>query len=205
MWDEILQTTIPYGRNVSCITFSDAHEIDQYDRAFTMMCMPSNTLANLRTSMETGAYFSIARYARADLGEDFVGVGAVPKVTSLNVDQNNDRISFKGENYTNIKWISNGVVIKQGVDATSLDLDECADELGCYVRFTMTGPGGILYSQAFPISAPGFAIEKRTVVPTVDVPLFLRAFSNTFSALLGWTPPIILIRWLLWGRVWWVY
>lgn len=205
LWDEILMTTIPYGRNVSCIAFSDAHHIDQYDRAFTMMCMPSNSVENLRTSMETGAYFSIGRYARADLGEEFVGEGPVPSVTSLDVNQDTDTISFAGENYDNVKWISNGVVIAEGAGKTSLDLNDYEDVLGCYVRFTITGPGGILYSQAFPIKAPGFEITKRTLVPTIDVAMFLRGTVNTLSALLGWTPPILLLRWLLWGRVWWIY
>ena len=205
LWDEILKVTIPYGRNVSCITFTDGHHIDEYDRAFTMMCMPENSVAALRTCLETGAYFSIGRYARADLGEDFVGEGAPPKVTRLNVDQDADSISFDAEEFDYVRWYSDGEIIAEGKDITSLDLDEYSDKLGCYVRFTLTGPGGILYSQAFPISAPDVPVEKIPVYPVIDGGSILRCISNFFSALLGWTPPVLLIRRLLWGRFWWIY
>ncbi len=205
LWDEVLKMTIPYGRNVSCITFSDGHLIDQYDRAFTMMCMPSNTVENLRTCLENGAYFSIGRHARADLGEDFVGVGPVPKVTRLNIDQDNDSISFNAEEFNYVRWYSDGEIIAEGENLTALDLDEYSDKIGCYVRFTLTGPGGILYSQAFPVTAPDIILEQKVIVPTFDMSVVMRALSNFFSAVLGWTPIVILIRWLLWGRVWWVY
>lgn len=205
LWDEILKLTIPNGRNVSCIAFSDGHHIDQYDRAFTYMCMPELTVDALRTSMETGAFFAIGRYARADLGEDFVGEGDPPIVTNLTVNQDEDSISFEAENFDCVRWYSDGNLIATGSDITELDLDDYDGKLGSYVRFTLTGEGGILYSQAFPITAPDIVIEKPVVVPTVDIGTFFRTLADTANLLLGWTPPMILIRWLLWGRVWWLY
>ncbi|MCQ2463502.1 MAG: hypothetical protein MJ177_08905 [Clostridia bacterium] len=205
LWDEILKLTIPNGRNVSCICFSDGHHIDQYDRAFTYMCMPSLTVDALRTSLETGAYFSIGRYARADLGEDFEGTGPVPLVRKLVVDQQEDCISFEAENFDRVRWYSDGELIAEGEDLTSFDLDDYADRLGCYVRFTLTGKGGIMYSQAFPITAPDIDIEKPLVVPTVDIGTFFRSLADSMNLILGWTPVMLLIRWLLWGRAWWLY
>ena len=124
LWDEILKVTIPYGRNVSCIAFTDGHHIDEYDRAFTMMCMPENSLSAFRTCLETGAYFSVGRYARADLGEEFVGEGAPPKVTKLHIDQEADSISFDAEEFDYVRWYSDGELIAEGKDITSLDLDD---------------------------------------------------------------------------------
>lgn len=205
LWDEILKVTIPYGRNVSCIAFTDGHHIDEYDRAFTMMCMPENSLSAFRTCLETGAYFSVGRYARADLGEEFVGEGAPPKVTKLHIDQEADSISFDAEEFDYVRWYSDGELIAEGKDITSLDLDDYSDRLGCYVRFTLTGKGGILYSQAFPITAPDIELQKIPVYPVVDASVFMRGFVNVFNFLFGLTPPMLLIRGLLWGRIWWVY
>lgn len=205
LWDEVLQKTIPHGRNVFCLTFSDGHVIDQYDRAFTYMLMPELTVDALRTSMETGAFFCAARYARATLGEDFEGTGNTPTVTKLNVDNSTDTISFKAKDFDCVRWYSDGELIAEGKSLTSLDLNDYEDKIGCYVRFTLTGNGGILYSQAFPVASPDVEIEKPLIVPTIDVSDGLRFLADTANLLLGWTPPMLLIRWLLWGRVWWLY
>ena len=202
LWDNVLQMTLPQGRNVSCIAFSDGHLIDEYDRAFTMMCMPENTVDELRTCMETGAWFSVGRYARKDLGEDFVGIGAPPAVSRITVDNENDTLSFEGSNYTYIKWISNGEVIKEGTDCTSLCLDDFTDEeLGMYVRFQITGDGGILYSQAFPVYCEDIVWES-VVVPTYDFSYFFRIFVEVFNVLFGRTFLVKFVREVLWGTSW---
>lgn len=205
LWDNVLKTTIPYGRNVFCVSFSDGHHIDQYDRAFTYMCMPELTVDALRTAMESGTFFSAARYARADLGEDFVGEGETPRVTNLVVDNSEDLITVEATDFDYVRWYSDGEIIAGGANLTSLDLNDFEDKLGCYVRFTLTGRGGILYSQAFPITAEGETIEKPLVVPTVDSPMFLRALADFSNLIFGLTPPMVLLRILLWGRFWWIY
>lgn len=180
LWDEVLQKTIPNGRNVSCITFSDSHALDQSDRAFTIMMEPENTLAALRTCLETGAYFGISRYARAELGTDFRGEGPTPLVTRITVDQNEDKITLTGENYNAVTWVSNGEIIATG---ESIDLNDHAD-LGCYVRAYLTGPGGICYTQAFVITAPD--IDWGTpYVPavTLDYSYFLRGLQTFLDEL----------------------
>lgn len=175
LWDEVLQKTIPNGRNVSCITFSDSHGLDQDDRAFTVMMEPENTVAALRTCLETGAYFGISRHALAELGESFEGSGPTPIVTRIAVDQSADKITLTGANYDEITWVSNGKIIATG---ESLDLNDYAD-LGCYVRAYLTGPGGICYTQAFVITAPD--IDWGTpYVPavTLDYSYFLRVLQT---------------------------
>ncbi len=202
LWDNILQLTLPQGRNVSGITFSDGHLIDEYDRAFTMMCMPENTVENLRTCMENGTWFSVARYARKDLGEEFVGTGDPPAVYSVTVDNDTDTVSFEGGEYDYIKWISNGKVIREGTDCTSLCLDDFTDEeLGMYVRFQITGDGGILYSQAFPVHCEDIVWES-VVVPTYDFSFFFRIFVDIFNIIFGRTILVTGIREILWGTSW---
>lgn len=202
LWDNLLQYTLPQGRNVSAITFSDGHLIDEYDRAFTMMCMPANTVEELRNCMESGAWFSVARYARKDLGEDFIGVGAPPAVTRISVNNETDTISFEGNGYNNIKWVSNGNVIAQGADCTSLCLNDYTDEeLGMYVRFQITGDGGILYSQAFPVQCDDIVWEAL-VVPTFDFSAITRFFVDLFNLILGKTLFVTTIREVLWGTSW---
>jgi uncharacterized protein YaiI (UPF0178 family) len=49
--------------------------------------LPEYSLKNLRTAMESGHFFAVARYAKNELGEDFKGEGAVPVVTALEVDE----------------------------------------------------------------------------------------------------------------------
>lgn len=179
LWDEVLQKTIPNGRNVSCITFSDSHGLDQDDRAFTIMMEPENTVEALKTCMETGAYFGVSRHAMAELGESFEGAGPTPVVTRIEVDQSADKITLTGSNYDNITWVSNGEIVATG---EAIALDDIGSDLGCYVRAYLTGPGGICYTQAFVITAPD--IDWGTpYVPavTLDYSYFLRVLQTVLD------------------------
>ena len=205
LWDNTLKLTLPYGRNVFCFCFSDGHHLDEYERGFTYMCMPELTNEALRTCMETGAFFSCSHFDRADLGDEFDGTGNdVPFVSCLNVNNDTDTVSFDAQNFDTVRWYSNGNLIAEGSDLTSLDLNKYEDEIGLYVRFTLTGPGGVLYSQAFPVSAEGEEVELPTVVPVHDLPKFFRICADVLNVLIGWTPPVLLIRRLLWGYLWWL-
>ncbi|NMP38054.1 MAG: hypothetical protein GX051_08060 [Clostridiales bacterium] len=59
LWDILLQKVVPTGRNVFAIATSDAHKTSVvYTAGYTLMCMESNTVENLRACMETGAFFA---------------------------------------------------------------------------------------------------------------------------------------------------
>lgn len=204
LWDNVLQMTLPYGRNVFAFTFSDGHHIDQYDRAFTYMCMPELTEKALRESMETGAFFSCSHYARADLGDDFNGEGKdTPYVSFIDVNNETDTISFNAKNFNYVRWYSDGKIIAQGENLTSIDLNEYEENVGCYIRFTLTGEGGILYSQAFPVKAEGEDTMLPTIIPTFDIPLMLRGLADSANFVTGWTVFMMVIRYFLWGEYWW--
>ena len=155
LWDELLKTLIPEGRTVFGFSNSDAHQVDQIDTAFMDFVLPEYSLANLRTAMETGTFFAVARYAKNELGEDFKGEGPVPAVTKIAVDDENEAITISGENCKAIEWIADGEIIKSeilekdGEITSTINLNDYADKISCYVRAQLKGNGGICMTQAF--------------------------------------------------------
>lgn len=182
LWDSLLKTLIPEGkRTVWGFANSDAHRVGEIDTAFMDFILPEYSISNLRKAMEQGTFFSFARYAKNELGEDFVGKGEAPKVVELNVDENNQTIAIKGINCKAIQWIADGKIIKEdklGVDSeieSVISLSDFSDEISCYVRAQLLGNGGILMTQPFicddgdmgrfinivPVKKPTTAKEKK--------------------------------------------
>lgn len=155
LWDELLKLLTPHGRKIFGFSNSDAHQVDQIDTAFMDFILPEYSLQNLRNAMETGTFFSIARYAKNELGEDFAGVGPCPRVTQITVDDDADTITLKGINCKEIDWIADGETIKtdtiekDGEIISTITLNEHADKISCYVRAQLKGAGGICLTQAF--------------------------------------------------------
>ena len=155
LWDELLKKLIPEGeRTVWGFANSDAHRVCEIDTAFMDFILPEYSLDNLRAAMENGAFFSLARYAKNELGEDFVGVGAMPGVTDVAVDEANQSITIKGTDADVIEWIADGEIIfsemaENGQIASKLDLTQFSDKISCYVRAQLKGKGGICLTQAF--------------------------------------------------------
>ena len=173
LWDELLRTLIPEGeRTVWGFGNSDAHRVCEIDTAFMDFILPEYSLENLRKAMENGNFFAVARYAKNELGEDFKGEGAVPVVTEITVDGDNDTITIKGKNCNAIEWIADGEIIESvtaetdGELVSTVKLREKSDKISCYVRAQLKGKGGICMTQPFicddgnmarfrkPISAP---------------------------------------------------
>ncbi len=156
-WDCLLEKVIPYGRNVWGFANSDAHNIESIGVAYDDFVMPENTVANVRTAMENGTLFACALYAHNELGENFVASGSCPCVTSITVDDSTDQITVQGADYTEIQWIAKGEIIATG---STIDLNAYENQIGCYVRAQLLGPGGICYTQAFALNG--------TSTPAVD-------------------------------------
>lgn len=156
LWDELLKTLIPEGeRIVWGFANSDAHRVTEIDTAFMDFILPEFSLKNLRTAMEKGNFFAIARYAKNELGEDFVGKGATPAVTEIIVDEDAQTITLIGVNADTIEWIADGEVIKSNsYDANDeavsvINLTDYSDKISCYVRAQLKGEGGICLTQPF--------------------------------------------------------
>ena len=202
IWDQILQLTIPQGRNVPGIAFSDSHDIEDNDWAFTMMLMPELTEDAFEKCMRSGAWFSVGRVDTYYLGDDFNGTGNLPPAVSrIYIDNEADTISFEGSEFDNVQWISNGIIIAQGKDLTSFDLNEYEYDIGSYVRFQLTGPGGILYSQPFVTKADGVEYTSD-VYTTFDLSMFMRAFVDFYNFTFGHGLFNTIIKKLLWNHIW---
>ena len=202
IWDQILQLTVPQGRNVPGIAFSDSHDIEDNDWAFTMMLMPELTEEAFENCMRSGAWFSVGRVDTYYLGDDFNGTGNLPPAVSrVYVDNETDTISFDGSEFNNVQWISDGRIIAEGAGLTSLDLNAYENVLGSYVRFQITGPGGILYSQPFVTMADGVEYSSD-VYKTFDLSMFMRAFVDFYNLTFGHGIFNTIIKKLLWNHVW---
>ncbi|HZK19233.1 MAG TPA: PHP domain-containing protein, partial [Treponemataceae bacterium] len=181
LYDNILKMTLPHGVTPWAFTFSDAHTLDKSDIAFTMHMMEENNLLNLRESMENGTFFSVSRYARYELSDDFVGEGPEPMVTNITVDTENATISVDGTNYDNIVWIADGKKVAQGNTAISLH-DDCKADY--FIRFYLTGPGGICYSQPFAVNIEGEEMPKENLNKTFDISTVLRLIVSVLDDLI---------------------
>ncbi len=62
LWDILLQKVTPTGRNVFAIATSDAHTTDAVFTGYTEILMPSNTVSNLKTSLQKGQFFACSKY-----------------------------------------------------------------------------------------------------------------------------------------------
>lgn len=202
LYDQILQKTIPNGVVPWGFSFSDAHNESAYDDAFTMQYMPELTLDAFRTSMEDGTFFAVARYSNGvelngmkevPFEEEDVDVSLpTPLVTKITIDDNKDTISIEGENFNQITWVSDGNVIARGMNNTTIDLDELAG-VGSYVRFYITGEGGICYSQPMLITVDGKSTQGVDVPETHDISTFLRGLVTVIDKLIFQNSVIIKI------------
>ncbi len=151
LWDGLLEYVIPAGRNVLGLGTSDAHTLGHVGSSYEYIMMPSNTVENLRTAMENGTIFAVGKYARTamELGDGFVGDPNIepPMVTNVVVNEAAQTISLTPDaNTTSVEWIAKGEVIATG---NTINLQDYTDEIGCYVRAQLKGPGGICFTQAF--------------------------------------------------------
>ncbi len=200
LWDELLKTLIPEGeRTVWGFGNSDAHRVCEIDTAFMDFILPEYSLRNLRKAMENGNFFAVARYAKNELGEDFKGEGAVPVVTEITVDDDNDTITLKGINCNAIEWIADGEIIESvtaeadGELVSTVKLREKSDKISCYVRAQLKGRGGICMTQPF-ICDDGNMARFRKPIP---VPKKLTRAQQIKKKLADTRPGVILFRMIM--------
>lgn len=176
LWDELLKLLTPHGRKVFGFSNSDAHQVDQIDTAFMDFILSEYSLDTLRNAMETGTFFSIARYAKNELGEDFVGHGPCPRVVGIEVDDDTDTITIKGINCKEIDWIADGETIQtdtieaDGEITSTIKLNDYTDKISCYVRAQLKGTGGICLTQAFILDDGNMESLKKPVIEEKRTP-----------------------------------
>lgn len=130
-----------------------------------MMLLPENTLDNVRSSMENGTFYAVAKVAKRELGTDFVSTGETPVITNIAVNETEDTITVAGENYSAIEWVANGRIIASG---ETIDLNDHEDEISTYVWAQLKGAGGISFTQPFGVNGLEQAIELANVTMTAS-------------------------------------
>ena len=199
----------------------DWHELDNAQRN-----------EKLRSCMENGEFFAVSHYSNGvelDGEREFTAIepdtswppeqlakmNDTPMVTGIVVDEETDTITVEAENADRIVWVSDGNVIKREVSdagdgeectfTLSLHEDGLKNGLNYYVRFYVTGPQGICYSQPMVIRAAdenGDPIDYAPVdVPkTHDLPAFLRGFVTVLDWLIfKWSPVIWIFKYFALG------
>lgn len=154
LYDKLLQRLIPQGRSLFGFANDDSHELSDIGKSWEVFMMPSNTAANVRTAMQNGTFFAVSKHSKGELGESFTAVGEAPKVTRVAVDAKFNQITLTAQNHTKIQWVANGAVIAEG---STIDLNAYESAVTCYVRAQILGPGGICYTQPFPVMSAAYA------------------------------------------------
>ena len=212
LYDQILQKTIPNGVTPWGFTFSDSHSQTSINDAYTIMYMPELSNSALRSCMLNGQFFSVSHYSN---GYELNGMQEMegyrdedcdkvewwkdntPRVTKVEVDDENDVIKVWGENFNYITWVSSGNVVLRDYDCqdgyAELDLNsnELINDINMYVRFYISGDNGICYAQPMTVIKDGQTFEPVNVPKTHDLSTFLRGLVTVFDWTLFKFNPII--------------
>ena len=177
LYDETLKVTAAQGKNIFGFCEDDSHDPEDCGNNANYFLMPENTWQNVRTAMETGAFFACSKNAKtaAELGDGFTAQGEFPTVTRIAVDEEKDQISISAKAGKTIKLVADGAVLdtKTIAEGTAIfDLHEYENSIGNYVRFYILGDGGICYLQPFLLKAVSMDAEP-VITATVS------AASNT--------------------------
>lgn len=172
LWDNLLMTTLPYGRNIIAFGNSDAHELKNVDSSFSTYFMPDNSQEEIEKAMHNGNFFITTRkiHANQALGPketlDVINQRLpVPMATNLKVD--GTTLTMDVENANLVQWVANGqVVAKTKIDSTGTSTVDITKLPGYeefkYIRAEIFGDGGCTCSQAFVIDNGTETLEYET-------------------------------------------
>lgn len=173
LYDELLMRLAPEGRFLWGFCEDDAHKNGEIAKNVQTFMMPSNTAANVRTAMETGAFFASTINANGDLPTsishtDFQ-VHNYPMVNRITIDDLHSQITFEIVNADNAVLITgdslgNGgkiidtVACNTAGSVVTFDLNKYEKDITKgYVRIYFTGPDGITYVQPFYLTEESYA------------------------------------------------
>ena len=187
LWDNLLLYCLPYGKNVIGFSNTDAHETNDVDTSFGIYLMPENSVENIRTAMQTGAFFAVTRTLPANdvLGPakryDMKNTDTVPPVfTRVETDGHTIRVEM--ENADSIQWIADGKIIATAQTELNLDDFEGAADF-TYVRAEIFGEGGVCLTQAIAIDN---GEEKKVFDDTLTLEKFFAKLVEFIKSRLLW-------------------
>jgi len=178
LWDNLLMRLMPYNRPIWGFSNDDSHSLNCVGYNWNVLLLPVLTEDNVRTAMETGAFYAVTRVARRegvnanqpDRASDdtlFLLEQPTPRITNITVGEDGWYITIAGENYDRIEWIVDGQVLHTG--NTFSVLSYRGDIRHNYVRAQLVSETGIAMTQPFGIWAYGTYPDARPVVMTVDM------------------------------------
>lgn len=173
LYDETLKITAPQGVPVWGFCEDDSHDPEDVGNNAQFFAMPQNTAENVRTSMETGAFFACSKTSKNawELGDGFSAQGDFPMISRVEVDEEKDQITFYPYNGNKIKICADGSVLDEKAlsgnnNPVTFDLNEYEDDINSYVRFYVTGLGGICYIQPFLLKKAPFEKSRLSFTLT---------------------------------------
>ncbi|NLO46344.1 MAG: hypothetical protein GX107_07625 [Clostridiales bacterium] len=186
LYDQTLMKLAPLGRNIYGFCEDDSHEYSDCGHNANFYIMPSNTWQNVRTSMQTGAFFASSKASRQpeELGDGFRGTGDYPDISKITVDDDKDQIIINCTKANKIKMVADGNVIETYNISTNgavvtFDLNAYESKINRYVRIYLTGPGGITYVQPFLLSSTAYnRCTLNFVLPSTVTTFVLKDASN---------------------------
>ncbi len=200
LWDNLLMSCLPYGKNVIGFSNSDAHDLENIDTSFSVFMMPSNTTDNIKQAMQDGTFFAVTRILRSN---DIIGPEADIDVRNQNlpypvftrVDVENHTVNVTAENADKLQWIADGKVIAV-TDITngeaSIDLDEIEGaENFTYIRAELYGEGGVCLTQALKIERDE---ENLVFAEETGINAFIKKILFALKSSLLWTIIIEITR-----------
>jgi hypothetical protein len=190
LYDKTLQLLAPQGRNIFGFCEDDSHEFGDIGNNAQIFMMPSNTAENVRTCMESGAFFACSKNARTaeELGDGFVASGNFPSVSNISIDEFKDQISITCADATKVKMVANGNVIESynvsaGGATVTFDLNQYESQIGSYVRIYLTGAGGICYVQPFLLTSNAYSTSTvQFILPSADTTLTVKNSAGNIIA-----------------------
>lgn len=191
LYDETLKKTAPTGKNVFGFCEDDSHDPEDVANNAQFFMMPQNTWQNVRVSMETGAFFACSKTSKNpwELGDGFQAQGDFPMISRIEVNEEKDQITFYPVRGNVIKMVGEGNVIdEKGIiadnTAVTFDLNSYENSIGSYVRFYVTGPGGICYIQPFLLKRSSLdkSLLKFNVTPSDSQIIVKNSAGQTIEA-----------------------
>lgn len=165
-WDNINRAMIKAkGRVVWGFSNDDAHSTGEVGWSFNMMVMPERSIPALKTAMQAGQFYAVARYARPE--GVLNGNRDTPTPVIRDIDVSEDEITIRAENYDRIVWIGDDSQPIPGYDET-IYLKRFK---GWFVRANVIGFGGVAFTQPFVIErrVPVVEVLARMHVPVVPI------------------------------------
>lgn len=173
LYDELLNRLAPEGRTLWGFCEDDAHKDRELAKNVQTFMMPSNTAANVRTAMETGAFFASTINANEDLDHsishtDFQ-IHNYPTVNRITTDDVHSQITFEvvnadkavlitGDSIGNGGKIIDTVTCDTAGSVITFDLNKYESDITKgYVRVYFSGPDGLTYVQPFYLTESSYA------------------------------------------------